>query len=133
MLNNNNIIDIFKRSLAITIKSIGKNKNVEINFVTENPSIKGKQINLTLPRTSTINKDLYYLRGEADSMALEVRLHNSKIHQQFITGDDVTNKIFNAIEKSRYEAKGSKIFKGIRTNINILFWRMNQFFMGGNL
>ena len=56
MLSNNNLIDIFKRSLAVTVKSIGKTKDAEINFVTENPSINGKQINLTLPRTTTLKK-----------------------------------------------------------------------------
>ena len=35
MLSNNNLIDIFKRSLAVTVKSIGKTKDAEINFVTE--------------------------------------------------------------------------------------------------
>ena len=98
MSNNNNLIDIFKRSLAVTVKSIGKSQSAEINFVTENPSIDGKQINLTLPRSSTLKKDLNYLRGEADSMALELRFHNSKIHQKFLTGSDISNKIFNSIE-----------------------------------
>ena len=86
--------------------------------IRDSPSINGKQINLTLPRISTIKKDINYLRGEADSMALELRLHNSKIHQQFLTGNDITNKIFNAIEQSRCETKGSQIFKGIRANLN---------------
>ena len=117
MLNNNNLVDIFKRSLAATVKSIGKKKDVEISFVKENPVINEKQINLTPPHTSTLKKDLYYLRGEADSIALELRLHNSKIHQQFITGNEITDKIFNAIELSRCEANGSTIFKGIKTNI----------------
>ena len=117
MSNNNNLIDTFKRSIATTVKSIGKKRTVEINFVTENPSIDGDKINLTLPRPSTLKKDLNYLRGEADSMALELRLHDAKIHQQFITGNDITNKIFNTIEQSRYEAKGSLMFKGIKTNI----------------
>ena len=118
MLSNNNLINNFKRSLAITVKSIGKEKDAKINFVTENSSINGKEINLTLPRPTTLKKDLNYLRGEADSMALELRLHNSKIHQRFTTGNNITNKIFDSIEQSRYEAKGSKIFKGIRNNIN---------------
>ena len=60
-------------------------------------SINGKQINLTLPRISTLKKDLNYLRGEADSMALELRLHDSKIHQQFVTGNNTVNKILNVI------------------------------------
>ena len=66
MLSNNNLIDIFKRSLSVTVKSIGKSQDAEIKFVTEYPSINGKQINLTLPRISTLKKDLNYLRGEAE-------------------------------------------------------------------
>ena len=50
-------------------------------------------------------------------MALELRLHNSKIHQQYKTRSDISNKIFNVIEQSRYEAKGSQLFKGIKSNI----------------
>ena len=60
MLNSKNPIDIFKRSLVVTVKSIGKIKDAEIDFVVENPSINGKQINLTLPRTSTLKKDINY-------------------------------------------------------------------------
>ena len=45
MLNSKNSIDIFKRSLVVTVKSIGKIKDAEIDFVVENPSINGKQIN----------------------------------------------------------------------------------------
>ena len=44
MLSNKNLIEIFKRSLVATVKSIGKSQDVEIDFVTENPSINGKQI-----------------------------------------------------------------------------------------
>ena len=57
MLNSKNLINSFKRSLAITVKSIGKKKDAKINFVTENSSINGKEINLTLPRPTTLKKD----------------------------------------------------------------------------
>ena len=80
MSENKNIIDIFKKSLTATIKSIGKIKDAEISFVTDKPSINGKQINLSLPNISTLKKELNYIRGEADAMALELRLHSSKIH-----------------------------------------------------
>ena len=117
MLENKNLIDVFKRSLAITIKSIGETQDVEINYVTENPSINGKQINLSLPNISTIKKNLHYIRGEADAMALELRLHDSKIHLKYLGSNKTANKIFNVIEQSRIEAKGSMIFKGIKSNI----------------
>jgi len=117
MLENNNLLDVFKRSLAITTKSIGENQEAEINYVTENPSIKGKQINLSLPCISTLKKNLNYIRGEADSMALELRLHDSKIHLKYLGTNKTVNQIFNAIEQSRIEAKGSLIFKGVKSNI----------------
>ena len=44
MLSSNNLINSFKRSLAITVKSIGKKKEAKINFVTEHSSNVGKEI-----------------------------------------------------------------------------------------
>ena len=115
MLNNKkDITDDFKKSLTSTVKSIGKNQDIEVNFVTENPSIDGKIVNLTLPRLSSFNNDINYLRGEADSMALEFRLHDNKIHEKFSKKNNMNNKIFDAIEQSRYEALGSQIFKGVK-------------------
>ena len=117
MLENEEIIDLFKKSLSVTVKSIGKSKDLEINFVDENSSIDGKKINLTIPSISSLKKNINYIRGEADTMALEFRLHNSKMHKNYLSSSNIANKIFNVIEKSRIEAKGSIIFKGIKSNI----------------
>ena len=71
MLKNEEIVEKFKKSLSATVKSIGKNNNLEVNFVKENPSIEGNSINLTEPNIDNIKKNLTSLRGEADSIALE--------------------------------------------------------------
>tara|TARA_B100000378_G_C17715981_1_gene296949 strand:+ start:164 stop:355 length:192 start_codon:yes stop_codon:yes gene_type:complete len=63
MLENEEIIDLFKKSLSVTIKSIGKSEDLEINFVDENPSIDGNQINLTAPSISSLKNNLNYVRG----------------------------------------------------------------------
>ena len=117
MLENEELIDQFKKSLSATVKSIGKSEDIEINFVDEDPSINGKQVNLATPNISSLKNNLNYIRAEADTMALEIRLHNSQIHKKFISSSDIANKIFNVVEKSRIEAKGSNIFKGIKSNI----------------
>jgi len=117
MLKNDDIVEEFKRSLSITVKSIGKNNDLEINFIKENPSINGNSINLTEPNIESLQKKLTYIRAEADAMALEFRLHSKDIHQNFIASNELSNEIFNAVEQSRIEAQGSKIFKGIKSNI----------------
>ena len=85
MLKNNELIDEFKKSISATVKSIGKNEELEINYVKENPSIDGNTINLTEPNIENIKNNLTYLRAEADSLALEFRLHSKKIHKNDVS------------------------------------------------
>jgi len=82
MLENEEIVDLFKKSLSATVKSISKSGKIEINFVDKNPSINGEQVNLANPNISSLKKNLTYLRAEADAMALEFRLHDSQIHKK---------------------------------------------------
>ncbi len=110
-------VEEFKKSLSATVKSIGKNNELEINYVKENPSITGNIINLTEPNVENIKNKLTYLRAEADSLALEFRLHSKEIHQNFINNDEISNEIVNALEQSRIEVKGSIEFKGIKNNL----------------
>ena len=49
MLKNSEVIEEFKKSLSATVKSIGKNDEIEINFVKENSSINGNTVNLIEP------------------------------------------------------------------------------------
>ncbi len=117
MLKSEEILEEFKKSLGIAVKSIGQSNNLEISFVKENPSIDGNLINLTEPNIENFKKNLTTHRAEADSIALEFRLHSKKIHENFITKNNLSNEIFYAVEQSRIEAQGSHLFKGIKSNI----------------
>ena len=118
MLKNEDILEVFKKSLTATTKSISKNDQVEISFTKENSSIDGNLINLTEPNIESIKKNLTYIRAEADSLALEFRFHSKEIHNDLINNSEFSNEIFNALEQSRIEAKGSVFFKGIKSNIS---------------
>ena len=117
MLANDNTIEDFKKSLIATVKSIGKSDKIEVNFVQTSPSINGKIINLIEPNLQSIQNKLNYIRAEADSMALEIRFHEKKIHDEFLSKNNIVNEIFKAVEQSRIEAMGSKFFKGIKLNL----------------
>ena len=117
MLESENIIDEFKKTLTATIKSIGKSDNIEVNFVKDQPSINGQIINLCEVDIKLLKNKLNYIRAEADSMALEFRFHKKKIHNEYLGENKIANEIFTAVEQSRIEAMGSQIFKGIKKNI----------------
>ena len=117
MLKNEDILEEFKKSLTATTKSISNNNLVEINFTKENSSIEDNLINLTEPNIESIKNNLTYIRAEADSLALEFRFHSKEIHDDLINNSEFSNEIFNALEQSRIEAKGSVFFKGIKSNI----------------
>ena len=117
MLKNEDILEEFKKSLTATTKSISNNNLVEISFTKENSSIEGNLINLTEPNIESIKNNLTYIRAEADSLALEFRFHSKEIHDNLINNSEFSNEIFNALEQSRIEAKGSGFFKGIKSNI----------------
>ena len=117
MLKNEEILEEFKKSLTATTKSISQNNLVEVNFTKENSSINGNLINLPEPNIESLKKNLTYIRAEADALALEFRFHSKEIHNNFIDDNDMANEIFNAVEQSRVEAKGSIAFKGIKSNI----------------
>ena len=117
MLKNEEFLEEFKKSLSATIKSIGKSDLIEVNFVKDSSSINGNVINLIEPNLKSIKENINYIRAEADVMALEVRFHKKKIHEKYLSQNNISNDIFNAFEKSRIEAQGSNIFKGIKSNI----------------
>ena len=117
MLKNEDILEEFKKSLTATTKSISKNNQVEISFTKENASIDGNLINLTEPDIENIKKNLTYVRAEADSLALEFRFHSKEIHNNLTSNSELSNEIFNALEQSRIEARGSVFFRGIKSNI----------------
>ena len=118
MLKNNDLIEEFKKSLSATIKSIGKKEDLEINYVRENSYISGNTVNLNETNIEDIENNLSYIRAEADSLALEFRLHSNEIHKHFTKNDDLSNNIIHTLEQTRFEAKGCSEFKGIKKNLD---------------
>ena len=100
MLENDELIEQFKKSLTATIKSIGKSNTIEVNFVKDTSSIDDQKINLIEPNLKSLKNNLSCLRAEADAKALEIRFHRKDIHQKYVSKNEATNEIFKAIEQA---------------------------------
>ena len=58
MLENDEILEEFKKSLTATVKSIGKSESIEVNYVQDSPSINGQIINLIEPNLKSVKENL---------------------------------------------------------------------------
>ena len=114
MSKNSEFIEEYKKSLSATVKSIGKNEDLEINFVRENPSIIGNTINLTDPDINNIKNNLDYLRAEADSLALEFRHHSKEIHENFISY--IKDRRGSKLSSDEEEIFNGKFWTGIKAH-----------------
>ena len=111
-------LDTFKKSLIVATKTIGKKRKKQVSFVNSNPGIKGDTINLTEPDNNLSSNKISISRGEADSLASQIRFHNSKIHSKYIKNKSKSVKIFDLLEKARCESLASNKYFGIKKNIN---------------
>ena len=118
MEKRENKLNTFKKSLSITTKTIGNKKKQQINFVTNNPGIKDDIANLREPSKDLSFKKISLSRGEADSIASQIRYHNPKIHKKFTKKNSESVRIFNLLEKSRCESLASIFFPGVSKNID---------------
>ena len=118
MEKRENKLNTFKKSLSITTKTIGNKKKQQINFVTNNPGIKDGIANLKEPPKDLSFKKISLSRGEADSIASQIRYHNPKIHKKFTKKNSESVRIFNLLEKSRCESLASNFFPGVSKNID---------------
>ena len=76
MSKNEELIEIFKKSVSSTIKSIGKSKNLEINFEDENFFIEDNKINLANPKIETLTKNLINL----NAYSMQIPFFQKKFH-----------------------------------------------------
>ena len=69
-------IDRFKRAISQTMRSLAENDELDVTFGTETPSVVGNRVRLPLPPRDLPAKDRTLLRGQADSIALQLAHHN---------------------------------------------------------
>lgn len=109
--------EAFEQALAATTRAITENRDLEVAFVADHPTIIGNEIRLqNLPFKAT-KKDVAEVRGLADALALKKRHHDEKMHQKLAPTGAVARAIFDAVETARFEAIGARQMDGVKANL----------------
>ena len=112
--------DAFKRAVSICVRALSGDREMEVSFSKEKPSLVGSRARLPEPPRKPTATDLGVTRGLGDSMALRRACHDTRIHTRLAPEGKQARAIFDAVEQARVEAIGSNAMAGVSDNIDMM-------------
>ncbi len=111
--------EILKKALSSSVRALSNKSDLEVSF---SPDIKNQtsesSIQLPTPSREPDKKEVSELRGLGDSSALKIKYHNQDLHNKNLPKGDLAIKVYNALEKARYESIGAKKLYGVSNNLS---------------
>jgi cobaltochelatase CobT len=107
----------FKRAVSVAVRSLAAEPELEVNFSSEPPSLKGLKARLPSPHRNLPAQDVALVRGVGDAYALRKAYHDEKVNNQFRPASPEGAAVFEAVEQARVEAIGAIAMKGVAANL----------------
>ncbi|MEM7252751.1 MAG: cobaltochelatase subunit CobT [Pseudomonadota bacterium] len=118
MAKSDKRIEDFRSVTAATVRAVGRNRDMEVQFGPVHPSRVGNTVHLPAPPKNLDYQEVVRIRGEADSVALRERYHDAKLHRSRAPSDETASAVFDAIEQVRCEALGTRHMAGLASNLD---------------
>ena len=110
-------VEDFKTATEACARAMSGERELEVTFGTDMPGASGERVRLPMPPRDLDPVEVAKLRGEADSMALKLRHHDSKEHARRAPSGQAAREIFEAMEQARVEALGARAMSGVAGNL----------------
>ncbi|MEM6537745.1 MAG: cobaltochelatase subunit CobT [Pseudomonadota bacterium] len=107
----------FKRALLQATRALSAKPDVEVAFGGDQATVSGKEAKIPLPARVLDRASAMIARGESDGAALWIAHHNQTAHSQASPMGYEARAVFDALEKTRVEAIGTRALKGIGDNL----------------
>ena len=107
----------FKRVLALTMKTVALDPELQVTFGSEQPGLSGHRARLPQLSRDLNRPEVEITRGLADSMALRLANHRDDIHAKYRPEGKSARAVFEAVEQARVEAIGANAMQGMRSNL----------------
>ena len=109
--------DIFRHATEATARALGNDAEINVVFSGSFPELSDKTIRLPTPTKTFGSAEQDLLRGYADSMALRLRYHDTRLHNKHMPADTNARAAYEALEEARIEAVGTEHYPGAASNI----------------
>jgi cobaltochelatase CobT len=110
-------IDLLRRALAGATRAIARDPEADVVFASEAAPSSGKTARVPAPGPGLEPRLVAEARGAADSVALRLRHHDTKLHARAAPADLDARAVFDALEMARVEALGARAMGGVRENL----------------
>ncbi len=110
-------VEIFKRSTEACVRAMSRERELEVTFGAETPSMSGEKVRLPMPPRDLDPYEISRVRGEADSLSLRRRHHDAALHARRMPHGQAAREVFEAIEQARFEAIGARRMAGVAQNL----------------
>ncbi|WP_026988509.1 cobaltochelatase subunit CobT [Fodinicurvata fenggangensis] len=118
MSSGDSPIERFKRVTSATMRAIAERDDITANFSPSGRGLQGTEARLPMPARDLPPEDIALVRGEADSIALRLRHHDSGVHAAQQPTDGEARSVFDAVEQARCEALGMRRMSGCTLNLD---------------
>src|SRR3569833_3228989 len=106
-----------KLTVSVAVRSLAAEPDLEVNFSSEPPALKGLKARLPSPHRNLSAQDVALVRGTGDAYALRKAYHDEKVNSQFRPASPDGAVAFETIEQARVEAIGALAMKGGAANL----------------
>ena len=107
----------FKRAVGLCARAVAGNENLEVTYAPGQPQLSENSLQLPEPSRAPTEHEIAVIRGHADSLSLTAACHDPKVHRQLAPKAGQARSVFEAVERARVEAIGSKRMPGMAMNI----------------
>ncbi len=101
----------------MAVRSLAGEPELEVNFSSEPPSLKGLKARLPSPPRNLKPQEIALVRGVGDAYALRKAYHDEKLNARLKPASPEANAIFDAAENARVEAIGALAMEGVKQNL----------------
>ncbi len=110
----------FKQALAACVRAIARVPDLEVAYGTDRAALTGHTVRLPEPARKLSRIEAAVLRGQSDSLALRLAVHDTAVHRRYLPEGHEARAIYEAVEQARCEAVGARRMEGVKGNLGAM-------------
>jgi cobaltochelatase CobT len=110
----------FKRALALAMKTIANEPELNVTFGAEPPGLQGNRVKLPQPSLDLPEREVAVTRGLADAFSLRLANHDVDVHAKYQPQGRNARAVFETVEQARVEAIGARSMPGMANNLGAM-------------